>query len=182
MPNKQFMLTRQQKKPCTHLGIEVIPKPGNQPDVMMQRYVPFIPGKISDVDVNVDMSAAVDAGFIVEVNTDKFREIKEEALVAPKSEDPVDEPEMDVDDEPKGDDKPITVDVGAMTAEIDPGEDGELGTEDDEVTISPNGNGDFDYEETDDGRFECLVCKREGEEKILKTEKGIIDHIEDKHR
>jgi len=34
-------------------------------------------------------------------------------------------------------DEPLTVDVGIMRATVDPGDDGALGTEDDEVTIAP---------------------------------------------
>jgi len=38
-----------------------------------------------------------------------------------------------------------------------------------------------DYEETDDGSFRCLICAKDGVDKVLKTEAGMIKHIQDKH-
>jgi len=40
-------------------------------------------------------------------------------------------------DGPPGQDDPLSVDVGAMSATVDPGPDGQLGTDDDETTITP---------------------------------------------
>lgn len=39
-----------------------------------------------------------------------------------------------------------------------------------------------EYEELDNGKFQCLVCKDEGATKVLKTEKGMTDHIMSAHR
>ena len=39
-----------------------------------------------------------------------------------------------------------------------------------------------EYEELDNGKFQCLVCKDEGSTKILKTEQGMIDHVTSVHR
>lgn len=51
---------------------------------------------------------------------------------------PVPEPKAKKEPEPEEEpEKAIEVDVGAMTATVKAGEDGELGTEDDEVTIKP---------------------------------------------
>ena len=79
---------------------------------------------------------------------------------------------------PDPSEKGIKVQVGVMEATVDPGDDGELGTDDDEVTIKPKKV--VEYEEIENAKgetiFRCTECglKR-------KKEQTIIDHIEDKH-
>jgi hypothetical protein len=51
----------------------------------------------------------------------------------PKAEEPV----VKEAPEPEPEEKKVEVDVGAMTVTVEPGEDGELGTDDDEVDITP---------------------------------------------
>ena len=161
MPKKLYMLTRPQTKPCTHLGVRRIPATGGLPERIERVAVSFVPGKATDVDADLDMSGPIEAGFVTEIGGHS--------------------------------DKPMKVKVGAMTATVDPGEDGELNTEDDKVTISPTEpepepepepeepEPEEEYYQLEDGRFQCAICERKGNEKILKTEEGMINHIADKH-
>jgi len=169
MPKKLYMLTRPQTKPCTHLGVRRIPATGGLPERIERVAVSFVPGKAAEVDADLDMSGPIEAGFVTEIGGHS--------------------------------DKPMKVKVGAMTATVDPGEDGELNTEDDKVTISPTDpeeepeeeepeeepedeedeDDQEEYYQLDDGRFQCAICEREGNEKILKTEEGMINHVADKH-
>jgi len=129
---KQYMLSRRFNRPCTHNGLKKIAKPGSQPDTVVQVPVYFEPAKLAQVPDDVDMSGPVAAGFIVEVKPVvekppvKPREA-EKKKEAPKPREPKEEPR----------DEPLEVEVGAMKATVDPGEDGKLGTEDDKVKISP---------------------------------------------
>jgi len=66
----------------------------------------------------------------------------------------------------------VVAKVGIMTATTTPGKDGKLGTEDDETVVTVN-KPEWDYEPLDDGTFKCRYC-----DKILKTEKGIVNHVD----
>jgi len=297
---KSYMLTRVYEKKCTHEGVRKVSRPNGLPDIIEYVVIPFEPKKISKVDEEIDMSAPVDAGFIVEVAEpiievpdpdvlgkdcggllrshemivqlmlDRADDIEEEVVVEEPEEEAIDElefveeeteePEELVDEEPvepeedeeepaeepiegepeveeHGDDEPLEVEVGIMIATVDPGEDGELNTDDDIVEISrkvveedeledeeceeddeeleddedeeeleeedeelsedlsededdededeedeeEEESSDIEYEKLANGSFLCLKCKSEGDEKILKTELGMIKHIQDKH-
>ena len=197
---RSFILTRGQNRKCTYNALRVIERPGNQPNGIEQVTLFFAPGRFTEVADDLNVQPIVDDGFIVEIRQAAPRPVK---VVEPVVEKPVIPPVVVIPvvekvveepvEEPKEADKPLVVDVGIMTATVDPGDDGELGTDDDVVTIKPNvkeevlDDGDEyvdeedDYEEMEDGRFRCLICMRAGEEKILRSENGMIAHIEKKH-
>jgi hypothetical protein len=75
----------------------------------------------------------------------------------------------------------VEVQVGVMKATVKPGKDGKLGTDDDEITITPTTkiDGVVEYEEIDDNGtkiFKCTACGL-----TRKTKKGIVAHIERDH-
>jgi len=164
MPKKRYMLTGHHAKPCTHSGFRVLERPGNQPNGIEAVQVPFVPGKITSVETDIDMTVSVEAGFIVEI-----REVAPEAPDAPTGPEET-EATKDAPDPPKEDDAPPADDQNSEPEGDDEPEEEE---EEEEEEAS--------YEELPDGRFQCLICKLNVEEKILKTEKGMIDHIQDKH-
>lgn len=122
--SKKYMLSGFQTKPCTHFGVKHLAAEDNKPARKLFVDVAFAPGKITETDL--DMSEVVKAGYITEVKTAKAAVIEpEKKFVAPK--------EAQGDNEKR--DEPLTVEVGEMEATIDPGADGELGTDDDTVDV-----------------------------------------------
>jgi len=220
MKMKLYMLARGHDRACVYNALRTIVRRGNQPNGIEQVPVSFVPGKITRIDAKLNMQPAIDDGAVVEVKkvipkviappVVAPKHVEPKAVVAPVVEEPVIaqpvasppvvepvEPVVEVDE-------PLEVDVGIMTATVDPGDDGKLGTDDDVVTITPKDKDDevvaddddeyvdddgeeyvddeaAEYEELEDGKFRCLVCARAGEEKILRTEKGMISHIEKTH-
>lgn len=156
---KKYMLTRKQPKPCTHHATKHVFRPGNVPDGTTTMQVSFTPGKITEVDSEWSMSAAIEAGFVVEIRTSSKKRYNKPVVTTDEE-----KPVVETSDEPN-DDADLRFDGGIK--------------EDDE---SESESGEADYEELDDGTFQCLVCKRDGKKKILQTEKGMIDHIEANHR
>jgi hypothetical protein len=112
------------------LGLRYLPKGGNLPMRVERVEIKFVPGKMVEVDDDLDLSGAVDAGFVVEIT-------------------------RKVIDEPV--DAPMSVEVGVMTATIDPGEDGKLNTEDDKVTITPTRTTVSDMEAEDEEEAKAEV-------------------------
>lgn len=116
---------------------------------------------IAEVDDDVDMSASVASRFISVVEAAAPVKAKAEPKPAPKVEPEATPPAPPVEPE----EEPKTA------PPVEPDDDVE--DEDEEEA--------GDYEELSDGSFKCLLCDIEGEEKILKTEKGMINHIESAH-
>ncbi len=124
--SKTYRLNGFPTKPCTHHGVKHIPAANGAPARKQFIDVAFVPGKVTETEL--DMSAVVESGYIVEVKRPGFE--------AKEAEKKIVAPEVAQGDNEKRD-EPIKVDTGTTETIIDPGKDGELGTEDDEVSTKP---------------------------------------------
>lgn len=182
---KMYMLTRGQSRPCTHNAIRIIQRPGSLLDLRQQVQISFVPGKAVEVPGDLDLSAVVASGFLVEIKPrgtkavvkvkDSRPKLSQLLNLQPKPVEPV--PEKPVEVEPEKlvvePEKPVEVEPEKSVVEPEkPVVEPEIAEEADD---------DADYEETADGRFRCLRCQAEGVKKILKTENRMTAHIRAKH-
>jgi uncharacterized C2H2 Zn-finger protein len=90
--------------------------------------------------------------------------------------------ELKVGKAPDPAEKGIKVQVGVMEATVKAGADGKLGTDDDEVTITPttkiDGVVEYDEGKDDEGKkiFTCTACRI-----TRRTKKSMVKHIERDH-
>jgi hypothetical protein len=179
MLKRKYMLTRFYNKPCTHDAIRRIPRPGNQPDIIEKTQISFEPNKITKVDADLDMSAVIDSGFIVEIvkkikpEPVKVEEPKVEKVPVEKKVEPKVEPEVKV--EPKVEVKIKAEPEAKPELEDEP----EIEPKEDKVKPKRDRKG---YEKMVDGTYQCLACKDAGEKKIFKSKRWAANHVQDKHR
>jgi hypothetical protein len=156
----KFMLARGQRI-GDYPGLKMVEREGGLPPVQNTVYIKFAaPMKAVDVDDDIDMSGWVTSGHLVEVREPKPKP-------KPEVEEPPEPPIALPPEPPKAPEPP---------KEPDPPEDDE---EDDAEEENGEENGEPDYDEIKVGgktKFKCLHCGH-----TLATEKGIIDHVEDKH-
>jgi len=121
---------------------------------------PPAPDTDTDTDTDADTSVDTDADADSDTDADADTENVETAETRVDTDDAaVDETDTDTDTD--------------TDADTDTDTDADDDDDDDEQEAS--------YEELEDGSFRCLLCAKDGEEKTLKTEKGMIDHITSKH-
>jgi hypothetical protein len=152
----KFMLARG-KKPNAYAGLKKVSRPGGLSDIVQKVEFPFYPGRAVDVPDDVDMSGWVENGHLIPIRSseDEKKAAKEPMPPAPPA-----PPKPSVPTKPKPESGPDEV--------APPGPAPELPKPEPEETP--------DYDELDDGSFQCLHC-----DKVYKTEKGIVKHVEDKH-
>jgi hypothetical protein len=194
MLKKQYMLTGVFERVCTHEGVRIIK---NETGTIVTEYIPilFKPREIVWVRADIDMSKAVEAGFIREIkavcndvqnkvvepkkNEDNTRDI--EAVDVKKNVENVSE-DMIINDGTNNIRVSIPLDdiIENDSQENDSQEDDETIVEPLEVIEEKEEIKDEEqnYIELEDGTFKCLICEKDGVEKIFKSSKWLFNHME----
>lgn len=179
----------------TFQGLRTIERPGSIPNLVETVDIFFEPKKVSFVDEDIDMSPVVESRWIVRshLEMDESGEIFSTLPVEGKvEEESCKESQKTGRDEFERIMKTI---MGKVQKDEDDFEDDQPEdanekssdeTEDEEPEEAfgddpEEDHGAVQYKELEDGRFECLICRDAGDEKILKTESGIIRHIDRDH-
>jgi len=187
-----YIMTRRFNRPTTFQGTRIVKRPGNVPDGIERIDIPFKPMQVTYVDDDIDMSASVESGWIFKSRAPKAVEPEEipESL-KDLEEEPDKEPEDPEDEDPGtevGDDTDVEADADTETdgeTDADAESDDDGADADDDTDVDDVDDDDEDeaaYELLEDGSYQCLICKAQDEEKILKTESGMLAHIESKHQ
>lgn len=159
---RRFKLDRIERN-CVVDGLKVVNHP-NYPDGRLKLTqvigVEFEVGKVSIVeDDELNLSHAVDSRLIVQLPDVVEEEVEVEEPV-------VDEIEDEVEEINEGDDSVLDKVYDPFGVRVT------VTTEEDNVDC---------YEELDDGKFRCLICAKDGIDKILKQEARMKNHVRDKH-
>lgn len=154
---RYFMLTREIGRKGTIIhGLKTIVRPGNIANVTQFVEVFFEHGKLTEVDDDsLNFSHAIKDLLIVEVKKNPKNKIDQLASILKKKEEKKEEREDSIDIELSNDNDNNKEIVN------------EVNTDDKYVSI--------------EGGYKCLLCEAEGNSKVLKNEKRMITHIEEKH-
>lgn len=177
--SRDFMLTRNMNRRCVMHGLRVVERPGNVPNGVERVEISFVPGKITTVeDDELDLRHAVDDKLIVEVGQRRLKEwSNNHTEVANSLSDPSNiMPEME-----PGDVK-VCEEVIEEDVEADAEEDVQDAEEEDAEDVELVEKQEESYIQLESGKFQCLLCKKEGITKVLSTEGWLKNHLEKNHK
>lgn len=140
--------------------------------------VPMWQGKIVDTDVDLDHWVA--SGVMIKIS-EVVRTVDEPVVSSPSLPPP---PVPTVVSElqiPSPVSKQEVDDIAPDDTDTDSESDADYDVEADTLNVPEDDDVEVEYEELEDHSYKCLLCAKEGIEKVLKTEEGMLKHIESKH-